>query len=254
MLRQMCKCEGEVGPIGIFKRNRALGFGEGRATVRLYGIVESGEPTVAATIDWEGEAELAPHVVPAYFDKLLVNLSRMPAERAKLLERFNQVLKHALIAGEEEDGPLICFVPILDEAPGDAHVEVVAEVAFLYEKERLGAKTHFKPARAANETARELALWALWDWVVLVFDADPNVLDPIWDNLIYQLAYYEHHGPPGVSDVGKAPFFGATSGNRDRLAEEIGGFAGLTGEEFLTLPDKERQAIIRRHAKQKRSP
>lgn len=67
--------------------------------------------------------------------------------------------------------------------------------------------------------------------------------------MAYQVEWYEvNQLKPGfVRHVGKAPFYGAMSGTRDRLNGEIAAFGGITLEDFENLPDLEREKLLREH-------
>lgn len=202
-------------------------MGKGEARVRLYGPPTAAEIT-AGKVDWEGDEDAIPHVVAVYFDKILYNLSSFRVAQDALLDRLEEVV--ARVRGElsgRRDGELdarIGVVPLVDKAPPEGQLaEIRIEVALTYERQRAGAATHFKVAKAMDEMLAETAecgLWALWDWTLLVFDSQEAALGPILDNLAVQCAYYREHGAPGIRDLGKAPFHAMMSGAAARLKDE----------------------------------
>ncbi len=202
-------------------------MGHGEARIRLYGPPTADEIT-GGTVEWEGDEETIPHVLAVYFDKILYNLSRFRAAQDALLDRLEDVV--ARVGGElseRRDGQLdarIGVVPLVDKAPPEKPLALIRiEVALAYERQRATAATHFEVMKVMKTMTAETAeagLWALWDWTLLVLDGREATIAPILDNLAVQCAYYREHGPPGVRDLGKAPFYAMMAGAGARLVEE----------------------------------
>lgn len=210
----------------LFRRRAKLGPGRGQVTIRLYGPPTADEVT-AAVIEREGNDELIPHLLGAYFDKILFNLSRMPREQEDLLDRFEAfVYENWERLGDEFDEDeqadpavaLVGVVPVSQDAPGKPLAEIRVELMMMEDKQRIGATTHFKPLTANNETVAELGLWALYDWLVLSCGGSGRTLYPLLDDLAAQCDHYRMEGMPGTLDLGRAPFEGAVEGARRRTA------------------------------------
>lgn len=228
-------------------------MGRGEARIALYGPA-SADAVTAGTVEWDGDDDAIVHVPSVYFDKILLNLARMPREQERLLENFEEFVESvydelAAQRGEPLDAR-VGVVPLVDDPPPGKPLAVIRVViALAYEKERAMAATDFKPLRAMNETVAELGLWALWDWIVLYVDGHQGALAPILENLRIQCRYYREHGAPGMRDIGKAPFYAMMKGSGDRLAGEIGAIHRLTGAEFRALPSEERDGLIAEHTR-----
>jgi hypothetical protein len=174
------------------------------AVVRVYGSEADESPN--ATVELLGNRGLILHVVPAYFDKILFNLTRMRSEQEALLARFERVLGIKLRELTDGDVDLLGFVRIVDQ-PGPVQLaEIRIEVIFRADAGRLAAKTHFKGWRTGQERLAEMGLYALFDWVVLECDRKPDLLEPILSRLAMQCALYRERGMPGLTDLGVAPF------------------------------------------------
>lgn len=111
-------------------------------------------------------------------------------------------------------------------------------------KGRLGAITWFHPTRT-EPIMVHLGLEAVWAWTKASY---PNEMQALATNLLYQCEYYDIEDLPGLRTIGKGPFYGAMSGNRDRLKYEIAAFGGITAEEFDALSRPERDKLNREHA------
>lgn len=198
-----------VERVSFFRRKRVTGGGE--ALIRLYGHGPTADQLTASTVQWKGDADALPYLLPAYFDKIVFNLALMPREQQALLERFAGFVNRARADLARTPGTMVDarieLAPIIDEPPSEQPVAVIrVELILIPEQGRAGAATYFTPVEAENETVAELAWWTLWDWSVRPFGDNKALVEFILNALAVQLAHYRRRGVPGLMDLGRAPY------------------------------------------------
>jgi hypothetical protein len=232
----------------VSQPRRQLPSDRGVGTIRLYGGAANSAQT-RATVDWMGDDQLQPLVVGAYFDKILANLTRDSSKQSKLFIKFEDLIEdaHARPAAilEKASWAPGDVVQLVDSPQPETLVaEIRVEVALVRARQRLGAATHFKPARGTNETVAELGLWALWAWTVRLADRDALALEPTLELLLTQCAYYREHGLPGVRDIGKAPYYPLLSMATAMLVDDIAAKEFARIRDLYGLPTGEASATM----------
>jgi hypothetical protein len=170
------------------------------------------------------------------------------------LEAFKEFVLSAGRGWRDESSKLF-FNPLafLDEPPVRPDVVVRLVVRIDYDKRRIWTEIDFTPRRVRN-VPRTLSPRIVWDWVFrrLLATGAHSEIDSLLTNLKYQIAYYTVFGvASGFSpkNIGKAPFSGAISGNRDRLKSQIASHAGITVDELEALPDPDRDHVVNAYSK-----
>lgn len=203
--------------MGFFRRKQAAADSL-HATVQIW-TGTGGMGLEGVSVGWQGELSLVPHLPGAYWDKALANLSNMRREQDDLFRRFSGMLMEAARAVSEEQALSLAGLPGAPPDAGEPDATVTVDVTMLSERERLGAVTKFRPAlMAQNPTVAEIGLWAIWDAVATA--TRDSEYRPMLAGLLYQVEYYKEAGLPGIRDIGRAPFYGATTGWGERLRLE----------------------------------
>ena len=178
----------------------------GRATVAFFGAGE----VDAVHVDWSGSDAAIHFLVPAYLDKMLINLSAMPDEQQRLLDRMEAFVAQMSSDLDEFSTAFAANIgvrPLATKRPeGQPLAEVDIEVAYVEEPGRLGATSEFRPPSAANERFAELAYWMLWDWSILAGGSQLEPIRFLLGVLKAQCAVYRANGMPGPWDIGHAPY------------------------------------------------
>jgi hypothetical protein len=193
------------------------------------------------SVEWQGRPELlvrSPHI---YLDWAVNN-----HRKASAYEFLGAVLY--LLEG---DGDKWKWQP-RDEwyAPvGIERVESVddpdVEVTITY-TDQMRCKPAFRP-RSAIARYLYMTFWALWNELVMRVEGDePETMNALARDLHNQIVLYEANGVG--SRGGVAPMYGAQVGAGQRLEREITTFAGITVDEFRSLPEAERDEVFERHA------
>lgn len=189
----------------------------GRAVVGLYGK----DSVESVHVEFSGESAAIHFLVPSYFDKILFNLTEMPAEQRILLDRVEEFVASAREKLDRYGGIFASAgeVPLAAERPrGKPFAKVTVEAMFFEEAGRAMASTEFAPLEATNDTVAELGLWTLWDWSVAAGGGEDTAVDFLLDVLERQCAYYRVNGMPDLASLGSAPFEAVTH----RLAQDMG--------------------------------
>jgi hypothetical protein len=194
----------------IFRRKRDPESIRGNARIGLYGA----EGVESVHVAWNGDDAAFHFLVPAYLDKILFNLGRMPEEQQALLGRVEDFIVSARDRVDRYGSGLFASAGVAplasDPPPGRPFAEIEVEVAFLEERGRAGATTDFRPMEASNERVAELGLWMLWDLSVAAAGGDDGAVHFLLDVVEAQCGHYRRNGMPTVTNLGAAPFLGLT--------------------------------------------
>jgi hypothetical protein len=216
--------------LGLFKKPNT-DAAPAATTLRFQGL--------AVAVEWQGATELlvrSPHI---YLD-WAVNKDR----QASAYEFLGSLL--VLLEGESDE-----WQPRGDWQTdvGIARVDVVeepdVEVTIAYTDE-MRCKPAFRP-RTAIARYLYMPFWALWNDLAASVGADePETMNALACDLHTQIGWYDANGVG--SRGGVAPAYAGQVGAGQRLEGEIAAFAGMTVDEFRSLPSPERDAIFERHA------
>jgi hypothetical protein len=196
-----------------------------------------------ATTLWQGDLRLVPALMPALFDKLVVNLSRQSAEAHAFVGRVARFahVRNDVGSITDPDGAsqridLAHIVPLVGQADrirgaaaalghepdfsayllegvlraGDRLqpvAELVCDVRLTLDSKRLGATTKMRPR--TNERVAELSFWGLLDWTMLALQApgaNQALVRALVKCLVVQCEIYGDRGLPQIRDAGVAPY------------------------------------------------
>ena len=220
---------------------------DGLGAIRFYAD-DDGELT-GYTAEWDGDEAGLLHLPSLVWDEYLGFVRHYPLDAA--IGEFRQNINAATEWRHNPEALFVDTVPMLEEPPDEAGAATaIVSVRMDYAKQRYRSDTGYYP-ESAKGLLFALTHDVVWNWVfgsLLGSELDDEI-DALLVNMAYQVQWYEiNKVKPGfVRHVGKAPFHGAMSGNRDRLKEEIAAFGGITLEEFENLPDLKRQKLLREH-------
>ncbi len=197
-------------------------------------------------LSWEGDEAFLLSLPGMVWDEVLLNIGsdKKAVQDSVFIERLAR-------AKSDPEALFMGLVELVDQPDPEWTPDYSAVVnAFLnYPYERQWTETD---ATTRNDTQLLMAVLSVcWDSPLrLLFRAGgAAALEPVLVNLQYQLDYYRSEGMPAeLNDLGRAPFFAAASGSRDRLKTEVAEFAGLSVAEWELLPRDEQDVILERHA------
>jgi hypothetical protein len=188
----------------------------------------------ANAVEWHGETGLlvrSPHI---YLD-WAVNKDR----RRSALEHLDAIYGFLEVTFNNGLGRGPWQAPFV--APLNRSVEVT--VAYTA---AMRCKVAFRP-RSAIADCLYPTFWALWNELVRrVEPDDAEAMGELAVDLVTQINHYRQSGIGGRGGI--APLYSAQVGAGQRLEQEIAEFAGITVDEFRSVPDAERDEILARHA------
>ena len=196
--------------------------------------------------EWDGDEALLLQLPGMVWDEYLAYVRGGTQEA---LEVFRVPL--SLLAGSWREDPanlLMGALPFLTAQPDQPSAVTTVLARMDYANQRLWTEGLHEP-KIDRDLLFTLYPQVVWDWVFRrLLDAEAHdEIYAVLTNLDYQADYYDTRGVAGdffLRNLGKAPFFGAMSGNRDRLIGEIAAQAGISVDDFETLPSDERDRIV----------
>lgn len=192
--------------MGLFRRRREPESIRGRAIVGLYGS----DDVESVHVAWSGGDAAIYFLVPAYLDKILFNLSAMPPEQERLLQKVEEVIEASRAKLIEYGNGYFASVgvaPLTSTAPAEKpFAEIDVEVALIAEAGVAGATMEFRPVQATNERVAEIGLWMLWDWTIASGSGEQTAVSFLLDLLSRQCRYYRENGMPQIWELGQVPF------------------------------------------------
>lgn len=218
--------------------------GPSTALVEFYAY--DGLPLNFAEVSWVGDEDEIPQLTGCYLDQYLsfTRPRRLAEGILNTFETYLLMAQASVATGGNAPRAVSLAVGLADpQAQPAATVRI--ELVMNFEKQRYGAITTFEPRRLQEEVA-DRTLGTTWDWSVAQY---PEAAPEMVGNLLLQCSVYREHGLPRPRNLGKAPFYAGMKKAGDRLADELGEIAGITGDEFRRLPEAEKDRIINEHTR-----
>lgn len=214
------------------------------------GTIEAGfcspdlDPMSGVVVSWEGDASLIVHAPAMYLDEAL--LRDRAGDALRLLQRATEFFQATKEHGSKADGILLRpSVAVVNN--WDFGFAAITRTTLL---DTLQASTTFEPKLTATKTLHH-AFWAYWSAVMTEVSESVGMSEvySLRDNILHQCDWYLRKGLK-YRHLGQAVAYGAQLGASERLRSEIGATAGFTAEEFMALPERERERLIAAHTPQ----
>lgn len=213
------------------------------------GVIEAGfcspdfDPTGGVVVAWEADESILVHGPAMYLDEAL--LRDRGRDAAAFLDRVEGFFQATQEHGPEADGILLRGgASLVEEWPFDFAGTTRTTLLDSFQ-----ANTSFEPKMSATKTLQP-TFWAYWAGVMKAVDESFGIGEvyALRDNLLYQCEWYRHKGMK-YRQLGQAVMYGSQAGGSDRLRAEIGAMEGLTADEFMALPESERDRMIGEHTR-----
>lgn len=194
---------------------------------------------------WEADESILVHAPAMYLDEAL--LRDRGRDAAAFLDQVEGLFKATKERGPEADRLLLSpWVALVDADEWPHQYAATTETTLL---DSFQASTWFDPKMSATKTLQP-TFWAYWAGVMSAV-AESIGMGEVYalrENLLYQCEWYRHKGMK-YRQLGQAVVYGSQAGSSDRLRAEIGAMEGLTADEFMALPEGERDRMIGEHSR-----
>jgi hypothetical protein len=200
---------------------------------------------------WEGEESMLLHLPSMMFDEYV---AYVPEHRVPgAVGSFEELVMNAR-ANWQTAGPLVLFVDLdmelLKEQPTSPAGSLRSTVRMDYGNQRVWTRTEFTP-KSARALLLTFGYQLAWNWVFSMLypveaGADEEI-DAVLDNMAHQIEYYRQVGVANdffLRNIGRAPFYAMAKGSGSRYVEELAAMAGMTADEFRSLPEPDQARLI----------
>jgi hypothetical protein len=139
---------------------------------------------------------------------------------------------------------------LLKEQPTSPAGSLRSTVRMDYGNQRVWTRTEFTP-KSARALLLTFGYQLAWNWVFSMLypveaGADEEI-DAVLDNMAHQIEYYRQVGVANdffLRNIGRAPFYAMAKGSGSRYVEELAAMAGMTADEFRSLPEPDQARLI----------